>query len=114
MPTYPSTLPKFEQGSFTESPRDTAVRTSMDAGPDFARQRYTRRTTDISGDLSLTTAQLTTLETFYYTTLRNGALSFDWVNQRTDAAAVYRFSGPLRIRALSGSDWLVSCSMVML
>lgn len=113
MPTFPSTLPNLEQGSYTEAPRDTNVRTSMDAGPDFSRRRFTKKTVDVTGDFSLTAAQLVTLETFYDTTLRSGSLSFDWVHQRTDAAAVFRFNGPLRIRAVSGTDYLVSCVLVM-
>jgi hypothetical protein len=113
MPTFPAGLPKLEQSSYTETPRDTNVRTSMDAGPTFSRRRFTKKTSDVSGDLILTAAQLVTLETFYDTTLRGGSLSFDWVNQRTDVAAVFRFNGPLQIRAISGNDYAVGCTLVM-
>jgi hypothetical protein len=79
MPSWPATLPQsLEIASYAEAQRPGVVRTSMDAGPDFVRRRFTAVSTSVSGSMTLTEAQWVTLMTFFNTTLAQGSLPFDW------------------------------------
>ncbi len=94
MAIWPSGLPQrpLAEG-FTESAVPSVVRTDMDVGPAKMRRRYTAEVRVYSMGLLLTTAQVATLETFYYTTL--GCVDeFDWVDHRTGSTVSYRFRSP--------------------
>lgn len=94
MAAWPASLPqKPLADGFAESAVSSVVRTEMDAGPAKMRRRYTVDVRVYSMDLLLTTAQVSTLETFYRSTL--GQVDpFDWIDHRTGAAVSYRFRSP--------------------
>jgi hypothetical protein len=70
--TWPSTLPQTPQKSFTESVGALILRTPMDAGP--AKERYRgKRSNTMQLSFVMTTAQVTTLETWIVDTIRGTA-----------------------------------------
>jgi len=108
MPSWPAGLPQSLQiDGYAESQSSSVIRTSMDAGPEFVRRRFTAVTTNVSGYMLLTDAQYTTLLSFYNSTLRRGSLAFDWHPQGLHNASpqtVYsmRFLAPPSRRFVEG------------
>lgn len=95
MPTWPASLPQqVEMTDFQETVPNMLIRSSTDTGPPKVRRRFSAGVRPINGRQLLTKAQVATLDTFYVTTLTGGALAFDWVHPRTQAAASLRFVGP--------------------
>ena len=93
MPTYPATLPDPLSGSYQETAPETTIRTRMDAGPDKVRQRFTAAPTKIKFALLLTKSEVSTLDTFFVTTVKGGSLEFDYTHPRTAASVKARFTG---------------------
>jgi hypothetical protein len=92
--TWPAGLPqKPLADGFSEQAQPIILRTDMDVGPAKMRRRYTSEVRVYGMEMLLTTAQVATLETFYYSTL-DCVDPFDWLNHRTGAAATYRFRSP--------------------
>ena len=95
MPVWPATLPQAPLVSGLSMKDDDAVlRTPMDAGPPSRRNRFTAITQSVRASIHLTGAQKTVFDTFYRTTLHNGALSFDWTDPGTGATVSYAFKAP--------------------
>lgn len=80
MPTWPASLPQVLPKRLTESAVDGRESFQPDTGPPISARRFTATPRVISFELVLTVAQRATLETFYKTTLKEGALEFDWTN----------------------------------
>lgn len=93
MATWPS-IPAFQINTYKESSPDNTIRSSMGIGVDKVRRRTTASPYQISFQLILTTAQLTTLETFYNTTTVGGSVRFDFTHPRTGATVKARFVSP--------------------
>jgi hypothetical protein len=92
---YPTTLPQFvlEQG-YAEKFQSQTVESGMDTGPMKSRRRFSRAIREFSITLELTPQQRETFETFWLTTLRGGALPFEWVHPLTRVATTFRFKNP--------------------
>lgn len=102
-PVWPVTLPQLlRDEGFSEQPPDLSIRTSMSAGPAKVRRRQTATVRPFQARLTLTKAQVETLDVFYVTTLKSGSLRFDWVQPRTQAASDLRFTAPPRYSPASG------------
>jgi hypothetical protein len=82
---------KILQSSYSETIDDGHIRTQMDAGPAKVRKRSDANTDRFQGRLVLTSTQTQDLDDFYKTTLGNGALSFEWLHQRTGTTGTFRF-----------------------
>jgi hypothetical protein len=89
----------------------------MDAGPPTRRNRFTANTTSISGEIVIDGEQVEVLQEFFHATLRNGAMSFDWIDPRNDRAAVFAFASPPQYTGIVGAEypaerlWRVSLSL---
>lgn len=94
MPTWPATLPQKLPHRLQERGVDGRESFQPDAGPPIAVRRFTATPRTIAFDLVLTTTQKDALETFYRTTLKEGALEFDWTNPATSTgfAGLHYFS----------------------
>lgn len=114
MATWPTGLPQRPLADgFAESPQSNVVRSDMDVGPAKMRRRYTAEVRVYSMGLLLTTAQVVTLETFYYTTL--GCVDpFDWIDHRTNAAASYRFRSPPSYSVAGPGYWRTTLDLEVL
>lgn len=95
MPAWPATLPQyvFAQG-YEETFPDEVLRTQMDAGPAKVRRRFTAGTRPFSVQVPLTATQVADFDSFFLNDIAAGALSFDWVHPRTQAAATLRIVTP--------------------
>jgi len=74
----------------------------MDAGPASRRNRYSAISKTVKCPIILTGTQLQTFNTFYETTLENGALAFDWEDPITDATVSFAFRSPPSFQIVSG------------
>ena len=79
MPSWPTSLPQqISQRGYRESLADNVIRTSVDAGPEKRRRRFTSAVRPLSGSMTMTSAQLDILTTFYDDDVASGALAFDF------------------------------------
>lgn len=114
MAVWPGSLPQrmLLNPGVNDSPPDTRLETQMDAGPAKVRNRYTAGPRPIRGAVGLTLTQRATLETFFTTTLKNGADRFDWIHPTTGAAATFRFKksgeGPGIVYRQAEPDYVVA------
>jgi hypothetical protein len=114
MALWPASLPqRVLLSDFVESADANTIRSEVDYGPAKVRRRYTAEVKVYQIGLVLTTAQVATLDTFYDVTL-NAVGTFDWVNQRTLTAAVYRFRSRPEYRPLGGGYWRTSFALEVL
>lgn len=109
-PVWHASLPQSQfLGTALGFPADTVVRFAVDAGPAKTRPRYTSASRALTVPIVLTNAQMIVLDTFYRTTLKMGALEFDWVDPTTNTAVAMRFVAPpqlnVRANAPDGRRW---------
>lgn len=111
MAVWPASLPQRALlADFAEAADTNVIRSDMEFGPGKVRRRYTAEVKVYQVGLMLTTAQVATLETFYDSTL--GAVDpFDWLDQRTLTAAVYRFRSRPEYRPVGGGWWRTSLAL---
>lgn len=121
MATWPSTLPQaLNADGYTETQQSGVVRSSMDAGPDFVRRRFSAVSTMLSGNMLLTDTQWSTLMTFFNSTLAGGSIEFDWHPRGAhlnSPSTVYsmRFTAPPARRPASAHDlWQVELQLEIL
>lgn len=116
MVAWPADLPQTVLAAgYEESPPDLVLRTAMDAGPAKVRRRFTAGPRLIPVSAIMTAAQVATLDAFFLESLAGGALAFDWIHPRTQAAASMRIMGPPRYANLAGDAvWEVSMTLEIL
>jgi len=103
----PVTLPL--QG-LSVKPQTNVVRTTMDAGPQKARRRYTAKTTRYSGRFILTADAYEVFKLFYHTMLADGVLRFNFTDPQKLDVAEFRFAETYDANALDGL-WEVAVTM---
>lgn len=103
MSTWPSTLPPIRV-PVSVQPQDQTLRTSMDAGPQKARRRFSAVPTDIGYPMRMTGAQHATLMTFHDTTLKGGSLEFEMSDPVTGDTEDYRFTAPPASNVIVGNE----------
>jgi len=91
METWPTSLPLPEQAGYSEQQANNILRTQIDAGAPKQRRRYTAVYTTVKFQMTLTSAQTSTLMSFYN---RVGAGNFTWTHPRTSASVTARFIEP--------------------
>lgn len=112
MATWPTSLPQRPLAdSYSEAAEPSTIRTAMEIGPAKMRRRYTSEIKLFTMEFLMSTAQVATFETFFVTTLAAGSLTFDWINHRTDAAVIYRFTARPTIQPQAPGYWLVSAEL---
>lgn len=103
MPSWPSSLPAYvQEGGYQERFQDQKLESNMDSGPAKLRRRFTKNIRFFGVQMLMTQAQVTDFETFYFTTLKGGTLTFDWVHPRTQAATTFRFRNPSPTYSVTG------------
>ena len=114
MTAWPASLPQDAlMSGYREESIDTAIRSGMSYGPDKVRRRTTAVIRQVVIPLRMTTAQVSTLETFYFDTIQVSGV-VDWINHRTRAAAEYRFLAPPKYQPYGGGWWAVQLEMEIL
>lgn len=112
MPSWPSGLPqKVAPDQYRELPPFAVGRHEMDAGPpktfgtgETEGRRYSVR-------LDLTTAQAEILDVFYRFNLRDGELTFDWVEPRSQVPQTFLLMQEPVYARVSGDIWQASLVM---
>ncbi len=104
MPTWPASLPQNPLVGLGDQDGDSVLRTNMDTGPATRRNRYTAITQSVSFPMVLTGTQRVTFDTFYRTTISNGALAFDWTDPVDDSTVSMAFKSPPKWSLVVGSD----------
>jgi len=92
--TWPASLPQSpNRESYDDTPRDSVLRSDFD-GYTKQRNRFTAVIHDVTERYTISKEQFETFKTFYFTTLKNGALEFDKPDFETGLNRLYRFTGP--------------------
>ncbi len=114
MATWPATLPQFSlRDGYSEDLGFPVIQAPVD-GPALARRRYTAAPRNVSAQYQLTNAQLATFETFFLTTVAQGALSFTAPVRRTGGGtASFRIVEAPQI-ARNGKGWRLTLKMIQL
>jgi len=90
----------------------------MDVGAPKMRRRYTGVITDVQCAWYMSETQVSTLETFFDTTLVGGSLSFDFTHPRKKTTVTARFVEPYTTELADGGDndhkYLVSAKLEIL
>jgi len=119
MATWPSTLPQqFEAGAGV-SRQQGFVRSPVSAGPFKQRKRYTAVSRFYTGTMLMTETQRATLETFYTTTVNEGADEFDFEDPVDFSTVSARFASAPEDRGIVGGAsgvalWRVSFTLEIL
>ncbi len=105
MAAWPGTLPQYvDIRGYKEQRQQGKLETAMDSGPMQMRNLYTATPVNFTVTMTMTNAQLSTLDTFYYTTTKNGTESFTWIHPRTYAGVTMRFKGAPPQKAFKAYD----------
>lgn len=106
--TWPSALPQVARLEGLNGKRKSnVIRTSMDAGPDKARQRYSVTTKNFTGSVILDGNQRQALELWYKSTLAGGVLRFVMKDPQTLRAAEFRFTDDYEEESTGDGLWII-------
>lgn len=115
MPAWPASLPQYvEVSGYSEKPRKTVIRSTMDIGAK-QRRRATAAPEPVTVRVLLTQAQRATFVAFHKTDLQDGALSFTWVHPVTRAACTMRIvEGDYDLAAAGGKFFALTLPLEIL
>lgn len=102
--TWPLSLPEYFNIGVREERQEGFIRSSMDIGPSKQRKRFTATSKMYTGTMLLTGTQRATFETFYSTTINEGADAFDWSDPIDFTTQEFRFVEPPTFTALTGGS----------
>lgn len=112
MSTWPSTLPqKFAPDSFSLTYGKNTIRSKMSQGSPKSRRQSTLAPQLVTGSMEITAAQFTTFNTFYKTTIYDGADSFDWLHPIDEGAESFMFTEEPVITPAGGTNWNLDMQM---
>jgi len=111
---WPTTLPQepLVEG-FSGTPQNTLIRTSMDAGPEKVRRRFTAASEYYTVSWIMTDAQFTTFRGFFNDTIAGGSEEFEMKHPITGETALVRFRGPYQFVS-TGAHWRISAVIEVL
>lgn len=113
-PVWPSTLPQRPlSDGFSRQPRDPVLGFDTEVGPGKRRTRSGFRIYDVAATFRLNSAQLTTFNTFFETTIGFGAKVFTWVDPLDNVSHRWRFnrSKPYSMSNRGGDITDVACNL---
>ena len=115
MAVWPSTLPQnFEPESFQLTYGKNVVRSQMSQGPPKSRRKATSAPQLVKGSMQLTSAQFTTFNTFFKTTLFDGADPFDWTHPVDGGAESIQFTTEPIITSAGGTNYNLDMELEIL
>jgi len=115
MTTWPTTLPTYPLlDNYVETVPETVIRTEMDQGPAKIRRKTTAGVRKLNVSYFLNKEQVAALDEFYLTTLKGGALEFDFVHPRNSSDIVCRFTAPPEYKAANGNYFEVNLELEIL
>ena len=119
---WPLGLPQEQLIATRDARQPATVRTRTDGGPAKVRKRFTSTGRDVTTNLVFDNAERQTFDTFFVTTLGEGALSFEWkdpvtdnvVNMRFIEAPVFRSTLGVRPGQTAGRIWMATAKLEVL
>lgn len=109
--SWPEALPQvLILDGLSAQKNSNVIRTSMDAGPQKARRRYTIQSKNFDGTVILSEEQRELLEYWYDNTLGNGTLRFKMKDPQTLQTAEFRFREDYREEAQDGL-WRITLAL---
>ncbi|EWY36780.1 hypothetical protein N825_25435 [Skermanella stibiiresistens SB22] len=110
--TWPAYLPAFPlREGYGEQLGRNVIRSAMDSGPAKLRRRGSAAPDPVALVLLLTTEQVTTFETFFRATLKDGTERFAWTDPRQGVAREYRFTADAPDIKPSGVKWKLTAKL---
>jgi len=113
---WPAGLPNFEKplrSGFSETVGSTKKRSEMEVGPAKGRRRSTAQVDQLALSYYMTDSQVSTFESFYNSTLKNGSLRFDATHPRTGKTKEFRIREDPTYEPF-GNDYRVSFQVEVL
>lgn len=108
---FPDTIPAPEY-PLGEELEDNVLRSTFEDGTVQTRQKFTRvRTTFTVSWGNLPDEHKQTLETFFKSTVKGGALPFNWTHPQSNTVKVVRFTEPPKFDLTVLHYWNVSISL---
>lgn len=109
--TWPDSLPlTLQLENLSAQKKSNVVRTTMDAGPQKARRRYTVQSKIFTGTMILTETQRRIFESWYEDTLGSGVLRFVFTDPQTLVPGEFRFTEDYKEESVSGL-WKITLSL---
>lgn len=95
---------------------DALVEYAPDRGPSISRRATTAVMRPLTGSMILSDAQVSVWETFFFTTIMNGALPFIFPDPRTGAGLLVKFTkqNPPQLTPQGGDNFGLSLNLVVL
>lgn len=112
--SWPGSLPKAIADGYQEIFPDNAIRSQMETGYPKVRKRSTAAPYKFRLLFNMTAAQVTTLETFFTTTINDGVDTFTMANPRTGSNDTFRITAPPDISIADGINYRVLVQMEQL
>ena len=111
---WPASLPNIvypKADSGYQRQADSGVlRSQMDAGPPKMRARFSAVVVPVTITMEMTSAQVSDLETFYWTT--TGRVNrWNWTDQLTGQSREYRFTDAPQYMPLAANWWRVQLKL---
>ena len=116
MPVFPSELEQnfFVEG-FEDSFKDPVIRSTVDAGPEKTRLRYSAVPEYIRGRLWLKNLDdYNTFISFWKNDLKYGVLPFEWKHPVTGETVNMRFRNIFRISTIAENQFVVEMDLEVL
>jgi len=108
---WPASITEDVQiNGFSQKARENTIRSSVEAGVDKIRRRYTTPIVEIKFNRWFTFEQYETIENFYNITTAGGVFPFTFPDPATNEVYVYRFLTSPSYSALGGLHYQVSFS----
>ena len=108
---FPDTIPNPEY-PLGEDVEDSVLRSNFEDGTVQTRQKFTRVRTTFSVQWgNLPDEHKQTLENFYKTTVKGGALAFNWTHPQSGQVKTVRFTEPPKFSLKVTKYWDVSASL---
>lgn len=116
MAVWPVSLPQRFQGGgdYRETPENTVLRTTMDAGIIKLRRRQTRSISKIEGVMLLDGTQAGEFLTFFQDTTKGGSITFTGSLGRSTLNQVYQFETEPSISHIGGDTYQLTMSLIVL
>lgn len=112
---WEDTLPKFlEQDTYAENAIDNLISTDMNGGPFKSRPRSTEAYQVLNGTMVLSSEQRSTFYTFYRSTIKWGALSFNFPEPGVITETIETKITSASMVPINGSHWRLTLKLTVL
>lgn len=114
---WPSTLPQaLLLAGASKGAGDGLLEYQPDTGPSITRRRSTAVMRPLVGSMMLTDTQIATFETFFYTTILNGALPFTFPDPISGATLLVKFTKatPWSYTPQGGNNYQLALTLMVL